>query len=244
MKKLIVGFIFLIVSVANVYSDVQWDNILKKYVDDKGFVNYQKLKENRKELDDYVKDNIQNKQVDKLIKQEQKTFWINTYNALTVQLIINYYPIKSIRKIAFGRPWSKKHLVGGGKKTLDDIEHKILRKWDPSDPRVHFAVNCASIGCPILLNESFKVDILDNQLDKQAKVFINSESSVRVDKNKGIVYLSSIFKWYKKDFITETTTLIDYILKYREADKEYLQKNKDKIKIKFIKYDWNLNKQI
>lgn len=221
----------------------QWNSILQKYVNEDGLVDYAGLKANRGEFDQFIKQ-IEEADITSMSKDAQKTFWINAYNALTIKLIIDRYPLKfgGIRTINFGRPWSVKMKATKNKLTLGDIEHEILRKWDPIDPRIHFAINCASIGCPLLRNTTFEPKKINLQLDYEAKRFINDPRKVRLDRSKNILYYSAIFKWFKEDFLVEDKDLVSYIKRYiNQSDREYLDENK--VKLKTLKYGWGLNKQ-
>jgi hypothetical protein len=161
-------------------------------------------------------------------KNETLAYWINAYNAFTIKLIIDNYPVKSINDIS--QPWDKKFIPINGKSiSLNYIEHEILRKMN--EPRIHFAINCASISCPKLLNEAYVPETLDGQLDNAAKEFINS------NKNKltsGNIKISKIFKWFKKDFETNGS-IIDFINNYSEI------KLSSKEKIGYLDYNWSLN---
>ena len=224
----------------------KWENILNTYVDDNGRVNYEGLKINRADLDNFIKEQIENAVLTDLSKNEQKAFWINAYNALTIQLVVDHYSpkLRAIRSISWGRPWSIKMKVARRDLTLEDIEHQILRKWIPIDPRIHFAINCASIGCPKLPNTHFDPDTLDAQLDLEAKKFMNDLEKVKIDRSKNILYHSAILNWFKEDFLTNNPDVLTYILKYLDKEsKQYILSYKDQIKLKEMKYDWSLNRQ-
>ena len=224
----------------------QWENILNRYVDDNGRVNYEGLKTNRADLDDFIEGQIENAVLNDLPKNEQKAFWINAYNALTMRLIVDHYSpkLKGIRSINWGRPWSIKMKAAGRDLTLGDIEHQILRKWNPIDPRIHFAINCASIGCPKLPDTYFAPETLDKQLDREAQKFMQDSEKVNLDRSKNILYHSAILNWFKEDFLTNNPDVLTYILKYLdEESKQYILSNKDQVKLKEMKYDWSLNRQ-
>ncbi len=224
----------------------QWEQILNTYVNDDGWVNYDDLKANRMLLDSFIKDEVEDADLEALTKDGKKAFWINAYNALTMRLIVDHYPLRfgGIRTINWGKPWDIKMKVAGQKLTLGDIEHKILRKWDPIDPRIHFAINCASVSCPRLANTHFDPDKLDQQLDVAAKRFVNDPEKNRIDRNKNIFYHSAILNWFEEDFLANHPDKLSYILEYLNDDeKQFVLANKNKIKLKEIKYDWGLNKQ-
>ena len=212
--------------------------LLKKYV--KGdVVNYQGFKNEEPVLDKYLK--ILEKVDSKILsRNEQFAFYVNAYNAWTIKLILSGYPgIKSIKDLGslFKSPWKKKICRIDGKIiTLDDIEHNILRPRF-KDPRVHFAINCAAKSCPPLRSESYHGGELDQQLDEMTRAFINDLERNRLENHT--LYVSSIFKWFAEDFNND---VISFFLKYAKGDlKEQLEVNKEKIKVKYLDYDWSLN---
>jgi len=216
-----------------------WANVLKEYVDDQGKVNYGKLKENRTDLDAFL-EKVRNANIDEMSDAEQKAFWINAYNALTLQTIIDHYPVKSIRFINFGLVWKMSKHVAQEKHSLGDIEHEILRPL--GDPRIHFALNCASIGCPKLPKKPFDPQQLDQQLDFETRRFMNDTEKVRLDREENILYHSELLNWYEDDFLFVAEDKLSYIKEYlNEDDRAYL--NSHEVVLKKIKYDWNLNKQ-
>ncbi len=221
-----------------------YEKVLNTYVNDKGRVDYAALKADRKGLDSFIESQVKDADVASLNSTGQMAFWINAYNALTLRLIIDNYPLLfgGIRTINWGRPWSIKMDVAGRRLSLGEIEHEILRKWDPIDPRIHFAINCASVGCPVLPATHFDPARLDAQLDAAARDFVNNPDKVRVDRQKGVLYYSEIFKWFDEDFLAVAPDLKSYIMKYINADdRKYLQDHA--VKLKTIDYDWSLNDQ-
>ena len=173
---------------------------------------------------------------------DAKAYWINVYNALAIKTIIDNPDVDSIREIAWGMGafWRTKFVVGGEKLTLNNIEHKILRK-QYKDPRIHFAINCASNSCPPIGNRIVTGENLSEQLDKKAFDFINNAANVRFDHRAKKVYLSRIFKWFKKDFTRNHTSLLEYILKYHSA-KDLIEYDEiSSYKIIYNQYDWSLN---
>lgn len=217
-----------------------WNKLLKKNVSADGKVNYKGFIKDSVELNNYLKLLSNNPPDEKTWSaNEQKAFWINAYNAFTVKLIIKYYPIKSIKDIGskiqipfVNTPWDVKFiLIGKEKMDLNNIEHgKLRKKFD--DPRIHFAIVCASKSCPALLNEAFDPSRLDQQLDNQAKVFLKDTFRNKVSENSP--QLSKIFDWYKMDF-TKKGSLIDFLNKYSPV------KISASAKITYLDYDWNLN---
>lgn len=172
-------------------------------------------------------------------EKEEMSYLINLYNAATLKLITDNYPLKSIKDI--GSTWKKKVVkLFGSDRSLDYIEHDLLRK-NYNDPCIHFGVNCASIGCPPLRAEAFQASKLDAQLDEQAKKFLNDSSKNRVDASKGILYLSSIFDWFKGDFVKKSGSVEKFVAPYfSDSDRKAIESGK--LKIKHTDYDWSLNK--
>ena len=219
---------------------VMWDSLLQKHVTEDGWVNYKGFIQDSTSFNNYLtllSNNHPNKK--NWSKQERFAYWINTYNAFTVKLIVDNYPTKSIKDIKNGVPfvntvWDIKFIkIEGQEYDLNNIEHGIIRpKFN--DPRAHFAVNCASYSCPKLLNEAYVPEKLDAQLDAQAIAFI-------IDAKRNIikpdnVQLSKIFKWYKGDF-TDKLDLISYINQYSPV-----KINADAV-VEHMEYQWTLNEQ-
>lgn len=221
-------------------SHEDFDALLKKYVSPTGVVNYKGLIAEKAKLDKYC-DLLSNNAPDRKTwsKDEQLAYWINAYNAFTLKLIVDNYPVKSIQDLhpkikipLINTVWHIKFFqIGGQDANLDEIEHKILRK-EFDEPRIHFAINCASISCPPLLNEAFVSTKIDSQLDKVAKSFINGPKRNNISANK--VEISKIFSWFKGDF-TKNGDIIDYLNKYSKV------KINPKAKVSYLDYDWSLN---
>jgi hypothetical protein len=212
--------------------------LLEKYVQN-GTVNYQGFKNEEAKLDGYLKV-LEETDTKKLSRDEQFAFYINAYNAWTIKLILTGYPgVKSIKDLGsiFKSPWKKKIArIDGDIVTLDHIEHDILRPVF-IDPRVHFAINCASIGCPPLRPEPYQGNVLEEQLDEMAKAFINDSRHNRLEGRT--LYVSSIFKWFSKDFNDD---VVGFFLKYAQGDlKKQLEENKRNIQVRYLDYDWSLN---
>ena len=213
-----------------------FDSLLQKNVDKTGRVDYQSLKNNETLLDNYLAYIQNNEPTKDWSSNKKKAFWINTYNAYTIKIILNNYPLKSIRdikidgKTAWKIPFVK---VGQKRYTLDQIEHEILRKKF-NDPRIHVGINCASVSCPRLWNFAFTEDNIASSLDNLMKVFINDTTRNKISKNN--VALSEIFNWFSKDFI-KNGTIINYLNTYAAI------KISEKASIKYLTYDWSLNKK-
>ena len=210
-----------------------YNHLLAKYAKVNG-VDYKTWagnKSDKESLDGILKD-WSTVDLTKLGKNERAAFRINLYNAAMASVVLEKYPLKSVTKIGipfsvFKRPFIA---TSAGKVSLDTLEKKQLLKDFP-DPRVHFAVNCASVSCPPLRNDAYVGSKLDQQLTQQAKLFVTSKHAVRVNGNTA--EYSSLFDWYKKDFGSSNPAEI--INKYSD------KKISTKLKIQWIKYDWNLN---
>ncbi|WBL22848.1 MULTISPECIES: DUF547 domain-containing protein [unclassified Zunongwangia] len=208
-----------------------WHNLLQKHVNEKGLVDYEGFKKDRKALDKYIKMLADNKPDNSWSIQEQLAYYINTYNANTVRLILDNYPVKSIKKI--DGAWTKEFVSMGNKQiSLGAIENSILRRM--KEPRIHFAINCASISCPRLLNEAYTASAINEQLEYATRTFINSDKNII---KKESAQLSRIFDWYSGDFTVKGNTLGEYINQYSNV------KMKNWNNISFKEYNWNLNKQ-
>jgi hypothetical protein len=206
--------------------------------------NYKKLSANavdNKKLDDYLS-SLQKQDPRTYSKAEQKAYWINFYNALTIQIVLSAYPVKSITKIhkgwfGFG-PWDDVHAeVVGQKLTLNNIEHGILRPiW--RDNRIHYAVNCASYGCPNLSPKTYTAANMEELLEKGARDYVNHPRGVEFVDDDYLV-VSSIFHWYKVDFGGTDKSLLQHLQKYAKPDlAKSLQRFNGSID---HEYDWKLN---
>lgn len=188
-----------------------WDRFLSVYVkngrDGVARVAYGRVSaKDREALADYVED-LSAVSVSRISRAEQLAYWVNLYNALTLKTVLDHYPVKSIRDIDLssglfgGGPWKAKQVaVEGRKVSLDDIEHRILRPiW--KDPRIHYAVNCASVGCPNLKSQAFTARNAQGLLDKAARDYVNHSRGVRI--SGGRLVLSSIYSWFESDFAAD-----------------------------------------
>ncbi len=206
-----------------------WDNLLAQYVSKEGTVNYKSLKQNRSALKSYLKILSENTPAETWSKNDKLAYWMNVYNAFTIKLIIDNYPVKSIKDIK--NPWDLRFFKLGEKwYTLNDVEHRILRKMN--DPRIHFGINCASFSCPPLLNKAFTAQNVNLELEKLAVNFINDPKRNTITPDK--VQLSKLFLWFAKDFKIKGT-LIEFLNKYAKIS---INNNPKK---SFKTYDWNLN---
>jgi hypothetical protein len=249
------------------FSYDSYASVLKSHVDDTGMVNYSGLKATRDKLDEFsaAAASLQRKVYDKWGERDRIAFWLNAYNAFTLQAIIDHYPIKpsflksrvypknSIRQIP--GVWDKIGFdVMGQDLTLEHIEHEILRE-EFDEPRIHMAMVCAAMGCPPLLNEPYSGVKLDVQLDDRTRRFLDDRTKFRIDRDKDTLYLSPIFKWFAEDFTNKyspkkeiakhgrkVSAVLNFISGYlKQADRNYVLAGK--FKIKYLKYDWSLNEQ-
>lgn len=224
-----------------------WDSFVRKYVvtgpDGINRVRYgQVSSRDRKSLAVYIAA-LQQTRISAFNRDEQRAYWINLYNALTVQVVLGHYPVKSIRDIdispgffAVG-PWRKKLArVEDEPVSLDDIEHRILRPiW--RDPRLHYAVNCASIGCPNLQREAFTAQNTEALLDRGAREYVNHPRGARVENQR--LYVSSIYEWFRQDFGGSDAGVIEHLRRYAEPD---LKRKLEAVsRIAGDQYDWSLN---
>ncbi|PKG49992.1 DUF547 domain-containing protein [Olleya sp. 1-3] len=209
-----------------------WNELLQKHVSDNGNVNYKSFKTDHKKLLEYIHilALLKSKpEFDSISKNEKLAYWINAYNALTIDLIIKNYPVKSIKDIK--DPWGQKLWELGDKwYSLEDIEHEILRKMD--EPRIHFAIVCASYSCPKLQNTAFTASSLETQLTAATTQFLSDTKRNEIKENS--LKLSKIFKWFDKDF-EQNGSLIDFLNKYTDVTISA------KAKISYKDYNWDLN---
>jgi hypothetical protein len=233
--KNILSFLFAFLIVSSLQAQtVVFDNLLKTNVDAEGNVNYKGLKSSEVELDSYLTYLEETLPEKNWSAAKTKAFWVNAYNAYTIKIILENYPLKSIMKInkkgknAWKIPFAK---VGGKTYTLNDIEHEILRK-NYNDPKIHVGVNCASGSCPQLGNFAFTEENYEVKTDELMKKFINDSSRNKISEKK--LKISKIFDWFKGDF-TKDGSLIEFLNKYSDT------KISKKAKISFLEYDWSLN---
>lgn len=226
-----------------------WDAFLKQnvlYSQKQTLVKYQDIKKNVAPLNTYLDtlSKVSIKEYDSFTEKQRLAFLINAYNAFTLKLIVKNYPVDSIKDIGslFRSAWKKKFFILlGEERHLDYIEHGKIRK-DFKEPRIHFAVNCASISCPNLQNFAFTAEKLDSQLNISARLFILDETKNRYDSAKNKIYLSKIFKWYGGDFKNKYGHYLNYIALVISKDPKIQEKVKGKdIETSFLSYDWNLN---
>lgn len=209
-----------------------WTALLKKYVNKEGNVDYKGFKNDREALTSYLNYLSKNKPEESWSVQEILAYYINVYNAFTVNLIVEHYPVESIKDI--NGPWTRAIVpIGDINMSLGGVENGLLKKM--KEPRFHFAINCASVSCPKLLDEAYTAAKINEQLDKVTREFINSDEN-KISENKA--ELSSIFDWYEKDFkVNDIDSVIEYINQYSDT------KINPDATITYLEYNWGLNEK-
>jgi hypothetical protein len=245
-------------TLAAAWDDADLDRVLGRYVDDEGFVDYEGLVAHRAPLDRYVEAlgrTSPDSDPDRFPTREDRlAYWMNAYNALMLHRVVEAWPIGSVREIraAYGVFWREKHRLGGEKWTLRGLENKIIRdRFD--EPRIHFAINCASRGCPALPRRAWRPETLDADLEAAARRFVADESNVRFDFERRVVELSSIFKWFDKDFtrwldargIEPRHGVLTWVVRYLPEPAGGVEWPSadalDDWTVEWIPYDWSVN---
>ena len=231
MKTIILLLFISASSFAQNFDYKSYNTFLSTYVSEKGNVNYDKIKTNKSELDAIIKQFEKTQPNEKWSRDEKLAYYINAYNIYTLKIVTDNYPLKSIKNIP--NVWDKKFIPSNKDKiSLGDIEHKILRKMN--EPRIHFAINCASFSCPNLLNEAYMPKTLDKQLEVAAKSFVNDITKNNITASE--IKISEIFNWFASDFKTKNTSVVDFINTYS------IIKIDKKARVKYLNYNWSLNK--
>lgn len=253
------------------HSYAAYNNLLNKYVRD-AHVNYQGFIDSGAEFESFLETlgAVKESELEEWTESQKLAFWINAYNAFTIKAIIDHYPIKSSFSLVgiFYAPsnsilqikgvWTKLEFKAAGRMvTLDEIEHQILRK-EFNEPRIHMAINCASVSCPDLSSEPYTADKLEEQLNEAAVNFVNNpQKGVLIDQESGRVKLSKIFKWFGDDFIPgygglvlfnnyslKENAVLNFASQYLENEQAKKYVREHKLKIDYLDYDWHLNGQI
>jgi hypothetical protein len=218
-----------------------WSRLLEQGIDDRGFVDYPFFQDHRPELDRYLQA-IAEVELSTLAPAQLEALLLNAYNALTVASILDHPTVATIRDI--DGVWDRtKHRVGGFELTLDEIEHTLLRPfW--KDPRIHFAVNCASASCAPLPRWAFDGGDLDRQLEERARQFLSDPRNVRIEGST--VLLSSYFDWYGGDFTAEgwkprASTVLEFVALYATDEVAARLRSGEPLEVEFLDYDWSLN---
>jgi hypothetical protein len=219
------------------------DKTLKLYVQD-AFVDYAALGANRQDMDRCLGEMgaVAEPDFKQWREQQRLAFLINLYNAATLRLMVDHYPVKSIKDIGnrLKGPWDQPVVkVFGRRLSLNDLEHKILRV-DYREPRIHFALVCAAKGCPPLRSEAYVANRLDAQLDDQARRFLADPVKNRVEASERVVYLSPLFKWYGADFEQASGSVLAAVKPYWPAAAAAALAQ-GSFKVRYTDYDWSLN---
>jgi len=218
-----------------------WDSLLQLHVSTEGWVDYIGIREDSARLNSYLQTLSRHHPNQKNWSEpDQIAYWINAYNAFTVYLVVQHYPVGSIKDIRRGIPfvnsvWDLKFIeIEDRTYNLNNIEHGILRK-DFDEPRIHFAINCASVSCPKLLNRAYTAGMLNEQLNQAAKSFLTDTTRNRISSQK--MELSKIFSWFKGDFVKKGAPLTDFI------NRHITEPVPPQTPIVFLEYNWSLNDQ-
>jgi len=247
VKKLIIPVLLFLLSVVPVEAKLSgglhgsWDKLLKKHVKN-GTVDYKGFAADVKVLDRYL-DQLYETDISSFGRAARLAFWINAYNAYTVKLILNHYPVKSIRKIS--RPWKQSICKAAGKTvSLDHIEHTVLRS-ELKEPRIHFVIVCASIGCPDLQDSAYLPETIEDQLNHAARQFFGTPKHfyTEIDGDTLIIYISKIFSWFGGDFGKNKKEKMDFMKPFLGKAQQDRFRRAGSVKFKYLDYDWNLNER-
>lgn len=237
------------------FNDEDFAAVLKTYVDENGWVDYEGLQSNRQQLDKFVAamGEVSPSTYEAWGEKEKIAFLINAYNAFTLQSIIDQDPLKkSIREIP--GVWKiRKFTLAGQEKTLDNIEHKILRA-NFNEPRIHAALVCAAVSCPPLRTEPYTASQLDFQLDEQVRIWLARPQGLRIEREREKVSISAIFDWFGEDWVLsygveekfsgneQQRATLNFISRYVSPEEaQYLEEGN--YELNYLDYDWSLNRQ-
>ncbi|MCC5669423.1 DUF547 domain-containing protein [Nostoc sp. CHAB 5784] len=226
-----------------------WDRLLRQYVDQQGRVDYVAWKKEQPQaIADWLSSEKNLAFKSNSNSLEQLALWINLYNAFTISTILERYPIESIRPRILGIPnwlaflWffqRRAYYIFGESYSLAEIENSILRD-KLQEPRIHFAIVCASVGCPLLRSGAYFPEQVSQQLDEDARRFINNPEKVRYDMESKTLYCNKILKWYRQDFLKVAPSIPEYIRSYLKTDYPLNASTR----ISYLHYDWSLNQRI
>lgn len=223
-----------------------WDRVLKAHVNRIGEVNYTAIKAQRADLDEYIRRLGEASPADRPelfpSRAHELAYWLNAYNAFVIRGVVDRYPTRSVLDLGPLKRffWRKDYTAGGVKMTLLHLENEIIRKRY-REPRIHFALVCASLSCPMLSRDAFTADNLESELNRLAREFVNQRRNVTIDTAANEVTLSEIFKWYREDFESPGQTLLDYIRRYASEENRRALSTLKQPKIKYYDYDWSIN---
>jgi hypothetical protein len=229
------------------HNHAAWTAVLKRHVRN-GSVDYAGLKRDGvTDLNGYLKslESVCKGHYQSWTSHQKLAFWINAYNAYTIRLIIDHYPVKSIRKIgllpnsAFKKKFIPLTTLRAKTLSLNDLEHNIIRK-EFAEPRIHFAIVCASKGCPVLRSEAYRAPVLDRQLQTAAQGFVQDRSKNRFDPETRKLHLSAIFDWFREDFERDGKTLPEFVARYMDETTAKAI-GSGAVRVQILEYDWSLN---
>jgi len=257
IARLLLPLLLLVASPLLAFDHQRWDRLLAEHVQWQRSgvatsVDYPGFRADRAALDQYLQalSQVSGADFQRWSKDEQLAFLINAYNAFTIDLILRQDSLPdSIRDIGsfFSGPWDQRFFtLLGETRTLDEVEHEMIR-GNPAlmDPRIHFAVNCASVGCPALRPEAYRAESLEQQLADSTRRFLSDRQRNRFNKTGPRLEVSKIFDWYEEDFVDAAGSLHHYLLQYAdtlEIPTDHRKSLDDEtLKIQFLDYDWSLN---
>jgi hypothetical protein len=230
---------------ASGFDQSKFDQILKTYVDDRGLVDYNGIAKDPA-FRAYM-ESLETVQPETMSHDGQLAFWINAYNAVTIDKVIKWKPEKSVRETFVPGVWTstkffttRDNIVAGKRVSQDDIENDILRKQF-KDPRIHFAIVCASSSCPPLPRFAYTAENVQTKLQEETRKYLNSSRGTRIDSADNTLYLSKLFDWYKGDFESKSGSVLNFIKPY--LDEKTLAFLNGGPKIAYLDYDWALNAQ-
>lgn len=221
------------------FDHAAYDELVKKYVAEGGWVDYEGLRGDSGKLDRYLA-SLADAPFDELGRDEKLALLINGYNAFTLRLILDHYPLKSIKDIPSAKRWDdQRWKLGGHTWSLNQIEHEQIRPKF-KEPRVHFALVCAAIGCPPLRSEAYVGSRINEQLDDQARYVHSHDRWFKFEPDKNVVHLTSLYKWYGSDFEQVAGSVLKFAARYSPELKKALDADKEP-KVEWLDYDWTLN---
>lgn len=216
-----------------------FDALLTRHVNDAGFVDYKGLASDAGELDRYIA-SLAKAPIDRMGRNQRLALLINAYNAFTLRLILDHYPVKSIKDIPGDKRWDDRRWnIGGTVFSLNQIEHEQIRP-NFKEPRIHFALVCAAIGCPPLRNEAYTADRLEDQLEAQAVYVHTHDRWFRYDAQHNKLMLTSLYNWYGGDFEQVAGSVTKYAARYSPVLQAALNAGESP-KVEYLDYDWSLN---
>ena len=228
---------------AGTFDHSNFDQVLKAYVDDKGLIDYNRIAA-EPSFHEYMQ-SLETAKVESLSTDGQLAFWVNAYNAVTIDKVIKWKPKKSVRETFIPGVWTstdfyttREHMVADKLMSPDDIQHEILRKQF-KDPRIHFVIVCASTGCPPQPRFAYTEANVQTMLEQETRKYLNSQRGTRIDKAAKTLYLSKIFDWFSADFIKRSGSVTEFIKPY--VNEEVLSLLEQNPKISYLDYSWALN---